>query len=182
VNKIVDEVLRKLENTFLPTTEFPVGLESRVDQVFMSIENQSSKVSMVGIWGMGGLGKTTTAKGIYNKIHRKFVHRSIIENIRQTCESDKGYIRLQQQLLSDLFKTKEKIYSFASMTQELLLSRFPILGLARLGNQSPRWTGSRPQSSIRLRKVRPESEGYNIGELTKSFNSPGFNYPGFSFK
>jgi hypothetical protein len=116
VNKIVDEVLRKLENTFLPTTEFPVGLESRVDQVFMSIENQPSKVSMVGIWGMGGLGKTTTAKGIYNKIHRKFVHRSFIENIRQTCESDKGYIRLQQQLLSDLFKTKEKIHNIASGT------------------------------------------------------------------
>ncbi|PNX81644.1 disease resistance protein (TIR-NBS-LRR class), partial [Trifolium pratense] len=116
VNKIVDEVRRKVENTFLPTTEFPVGLESRVDQVFMSIENQSSKVSMVGIWGMGGLGKTTTAKGIYNKIHRKFVHRSFIENIRQTCESDKGYIRLQQQLLSDLFKTKEKIHNIASGT------------------------------------------------------------------
>jgi len=116
VNKIVDEVLRKLENTFLPTTEFPVGLESRVDQVILSIENQSSKVSMVGIWGMGGLGKTTTAKGIYNKIHRKFVHRSFIENIRQTCESDKGYIRLQQQLLSDLFKTKEKIHNIASGT------------------------------------------------------------------
>ncbi|CAJ2638999.1 unnamed protein product [Trifolium pratense] len=116
VNKIVDEVRRKVENTFLPNTEFPVGLDSRVDQVFMSIENQSSKVSMVGIWGMGGLGKTTTAKGIYNKIHRKFVHRSFIENIRQTCESDKGYIRLQQQLLSDLFKTKEKIHNIASGT------------------------------------------------------------------
>ena len=117
MNKIVKEVLKKLEsNTFLLTPENPVGLQSRVDKVILSIENQSSKVSIVGIWGMGGLGKTTIAKGIYNKIHRKFEHRSFIENIRQTCESDEGCIRLQQQLLSDLFKTKEKIHNITPGT------------------------------------------------------------------
>jgi len=29
---------------------------------------------------------------------------------------------------------------------------------------------------------KPESEGYNIGELTGTFNTPGFDYPGFFFK
>ncbi|WJX63623.1 hypothetical protein P8452_48486 [Trifolium repens] len=83
------------------------------------IENQSTNVCMVGIWGMGGLGKTTTAKAIYNQIHRKFVYRSFIENIGETCETgNRGqwHIHLQQQLLSDLLKTKEKIHSIASGT------------------------------------------------------------------
>jgi len=117
VQKIVEDVLTKLDNTFLSVTKFPVGLESRVEQVVRLTENQSSNVCMVGIWGMGGLGKTTTAKAIYNQIHRKFLHRSFIENIRETCETDsRGYIHLQQQLLSDVLKTKEKIHSITSGT------------------------------------------------------------------
>ncbi|MCI06209.1 TMV resistance protein N [Trifolium medium] len=99
--------------------EYPVGLESRVGNMIPLIENQSSNVCMVGIWGMGGLGKTTTAKAIYNQIHRKFVYRSFIENIRETYETDnrgRWDIRLQEQLLSDLLKTKEKIHNIASGT------------------------------------------------------------------
>ncbi|KEH28178.1 disease resistance protein (TIR-NBS-LRR class), putative [Medicago truncatula] len=119
VQKIVEEVLAKLDNTFMPLPEHTVGLESRVEKMVPWIENNSTKVCMIGIWGMGGLGKTTAAKAIYNQIHRKFVYRSFIENIRETCERDsKGgwHICLQQQLLSDLLKTKEKIHNIASGT------------------------------------------------------------------
>ncbi|MCI55058.1 TMV resistance protein N, partial [Trifolium medium] len=38
------------------------GMELNVRKVTEFIENQSSEVSLIGIWGMGGLGKTTTAK------------------------------------------------------------------------------------------------------------------------
>ena len=62
----------------MPNTEFPVGLESHVQEVIGLIEKQSSKVCFLGIWGMGGLGKTTTAKAIYNRIHRRFKDRSFI--------------------------------------------------------------------------------------------------------
>ncbi|XP_061350813.1 disease resistance protein RUN1-like [Gastrolobium bilobum] len=112
VEKIVPEVLGKLNNTVLSITDFPVGLESRVQEVIGFIENQSSKVCMVGIWGMGGSGKTTTAKAIFNQIHRKFVDRSFIENIREVCEQDsRGQIDLQEQFLLDVLRTKVKIHS-----------------------------------------------------------------------
>ncbi|CAJ2634986.1 unnamed protein product [Trifolium pratense] len=117
MQQIVDDVLEKLHSAFLPITNFPVGLESRVQEVIEFIVTQPSKVCMIGIWGMGGLGKTTTAKAIYNQIHRKFVDKSFIENIREVCEKDnRGIIHLQQQLLSDILNSKEQIHSIASGT------------------------------------------------------------------
>ncbi|KAG4938632.1 hypothetical protein JHK86_044773 [Glycine max] len=112
VKEIVEDVLRKLVYEDLYVTEFPVGLESRVQKVIGLINNQFTKVCMIGIWGMGGLGKTSTAKGIYNQIHRKFIDKSFIEDIREICQTEgRGHILLQKKLLSDVLKTEVDILS-----------------------------------------------------------------------
>ncbi|KAK7286762.1 hypothetical protein RJT34_21987 [Clitoria ternatea] len=117
VDEIVKDVLEKLDIALLDITDFPVGLESRVQDMIEFIENQSSKVCKLGIWGMGGSGKTTAAKAIYNKIHRKFKDRSFIENIREVCEKDnRGCINLQEQLLADILKTNVKVPSISRGT------------------------------------------------------------------
>jgi len=110
--------LTKLDSTHLSITEFPVGLESRVREVIEFIDDQSNEVLMIGVWGMGGSGKTTTAKSIYYQINHKFTDRSFIENIREVCEKDNtGIICSQEQLLSDVLKIKvKKIHSITSGT------------------------------------------------------------------
>ena len=115
VKQIVEDILKKLDTSLLSITEFPIGLDSHVQKITKSIDDQSCKVCVIGIWGMGGIGKTTTAKAIYNQIHRKFKGRtSFIESIREVCDNNsKGIIHLQQQLLSDLLKIKDKIHSVA---------------------------------------------------------------------
>jgi len=115
LQNILVDILRILDVSLLSITKFPVGLESYVKKMTKLIDDQSSKVCMIGIWGMGGSGKTTTAKAIYNRIHRKFKGRtSFIESIREVCDNNsKGTIHLQQQLLLDLLKIKQKIHSIA---------------------------------------------------------------------
>nr|XP_007134179.1 hypothetical protein PHAVU_010G026200g [Phaseolus vulgaris]ESW06173.1 hypothetical protein PHAVU_010G026200g [Phaseolus vulgaris] len=112
VKQIVNRVQTLLDYEVLSITEYPVGLESRAREVIGRIEKRSTQVCMIGIWGMGGSGKTTVAKAIYNQIHRRFMDKSFIENIRETCEMHgRGYVPLQEQLLSNILKTKVEIHS-----------------------------------------------------------------------
>ncbi|XP_045832547.1 disease resistance protein RUN1-like [Trifolium pratense] len=115
VSRTVEDVRRKLSSRSLNITEHPVGLDTRVQEVTRLFDIQTNKLCLIGIWGMGGSGKTTTARAIYNKINSKFVSHSFIENIREVCNrGDQGIILLQEQLLSNVLKPSQKIHSTAS--------------------------------------------------------------------
>ncbi|AES86808.1 disease resistance protein RPV1 isoform X1 [Medicago truncatula] len=111
IKDIVENVARLLDKTDLFIADHPVGVESRVQDMIQLLDTQlSNKVLLLGMWGMGGIGKTTIAKAIYNKIGRKFQGRSFLANIREVWEKDYGQVNLQEQLMYDIFKeTTSKI-------------------------------------------------------------------------
>ncbi|KAI5413575.1 hypothetical protein KIW84_057952 [Lathyrus oleraceus] len=73
-------------------------------QVLEKDSQQSNDVLLLGVWGMGGVGKTTIAKAIYNKIGRNFDGRSFVANIREVWEENASQVNLQEKLLFDIFK------------------------------------------------------------------------------
>ncbi|XP_042960478.1 disease resistance protein RUN1-like [Carya illinoinensis] len=57
---------------------------------------------MVGIFGVGGIGKTTITKVVYNIISSKFEGSCFLKNIRETSKSEYGLVQLQETLLSNI--------------------------------------------------------------------------------
>ncbi|XP_058755507.1 disease resistance protein RUN1-like [Vicia villosa] len=116
INHIVEKVTLLLDKTDLFVADNPVGVESRVQDTTQQLDiKQSNNVLLLGMWGMGGTGKTTIAKAIYNKIGRNFEGRSFLANIRETWEQTTEKVSLQEQLLSDIFKeTTTKIQNIES--------------------------------------------------------------------
>ncbi|XP_062028437.1 disease resistance protein RUN1-like [Rosa rugosa] len=105
INSIVDEICKQLTNTYLNLAVYPVAIHSRVDDISKCLGvGLDDDVRMVGIWGMGGIGKTTVAKAIYNKFYHDFDSRCFLADVRETAKDSNGKIVLQERLLSDVLK------------------------------------------------------------------------------
>jgi replication-associated recombination protein RarA len=62
-----------LDKTDLFIADHPVRVESRVlDMIQLLDTSFSNDVLLLVMWGMGGIGKTTIAKFVYNKVGRKW--------------------------------------------------------------------------------------------------------------
>ena len=103
IQNIVEEISNaRLNWTPLYVAEYPVGINSHVEAIESLLDIGLDEVIVVGIHGLPGVGKTTIAKAVYNKIARHFDGSSFLMNVRENLGTDAGIITLQEQLLKDI--------------------------------------------------------------------------------
>ncbi|CAN1158601.1 Disease resistance protein L6 [Linum perenne] len=110
---IVDEVYSKvwshLMRSYKLVTEDLVGIDSHVQQVTTLLSLESGGVKIVGIHAMGGMGKTTIAKAVYDQLYSQFDRFCFVEDAREILSKSDGVVTLQNKIISSILITDYKV-------------------------------------------------------------------------
>ncbi|KAF7851540.1 hypothetical protein BT93_L3721 [Corymbia citriodora subsp. variegata] len=102
VEEVTKNVLSRLRREFeLDVDKNLVGIHDRMIKILTWVDNSANHAQMIGIYGMGGIGKTTLAKAIYNELSNDFRHRSYLPDIRERAQNI-GIPYLQNQLIKEI--------------------------------------------------------------------------------
>lgn len=128
IKTIVSDVSNMLNHKPPADLDDFVGMKAHIAKMIQLLHLESEEVKMVGIWGPPGIGKTTIARVLYDKISSTFQFCAFIDDITGTYGSNKrgltddynAKLYMQQLVLSKIVYVKDlRIHHLGGMQDRL---------------------------------------------------------------
>ena len=119
----VVELIVKLINDALPLAvgEHVVGVNQVAQEIIQKLDNKK-EVLLLGLWGMGGIGKSTLARELYNQLSKQFDSACYIEDVTEKVIQG-GVVKVQKDILEDLCRNASDQIKGISQGKRILEKR-----------------------------------------------------------
>ncbi|KAG5604256.1 hypothetical protein H5410_025748 [Solanum commersonii] len=116
IQLVVQRVLNELSNSPMVVAPFVVGIDYSLKELIRQLDVKCNGVKILGLHGIGGVGKTTLSKALYNKLASDFTHRTFILNVKEIV-TQQGIMSLQKKIIQGLFPSNAFSFSPANANE-----------------------------------------------------------------
>ncbi|CAJ2668529.1 unnamed protein product [Trifolium pratense] len=122
IKDIVKDILQQLNLIHPIELKGVVGVEENYERVKSLLKMGSREVRVIGIWGMGGIGKTTLALVLHAKLSSQFEGHCFLANVREQIEKN-NIDFLRNKLFSELLEDKNLHVNIPKVEYHFVMNR-----------------------------------------------------------